>query len=157
MPSVTEAKKEEDKTPVDPPKPTPEEARLTITSLRRDFFDRNVTLNIDVAGALKKIPWPKKDEAVTVDGVCNTKDTAIKLTTTHDDSRHMDYSPTNSMCFVGKSFAAGEITVGFEHDCSAMDYNFIDDTIATFKCPKGKVSIKDLRLDPNIDLVEWLK
>jgi|GEM_PF-4673503 len=131
------------------------QSEVTVVGLRADSNDMPLTLHIKKRdGSWGEVQWPRKGGTVKLEGVCNSKkDVVVEIKTT---LRGSTYVPTSTSCFVGKQENDSSVHVGFEHDCNSTNYNKIDDTIAKFSCPDKGFKIDSLRLDPGIDLREWI-
>jgi len=128
---------------------------MTVDGLRLDGNDSAVTLRVKKRdGTWHEVAWPRKGQQIKIESVCSgTRDVTLTFEAV---LRGRTYTPSNSRCFVGKQEGSTGFTMGFEHDCSRTDYNFIDDAIAKFSCPAKNLKVDNLRWDNGINMSEWL-
>ena len=110
-------------------------------------------MSLTISPGAKIVPWPRQDETAIIEGVCTDKDTILTISVTKSSK---NYAPSQPKCFVGKPGTAADVTMGFKDDCNDDRSTSIDNAIATFTCPKGKLTVKDLRLDAGLDVADWL-
>ncbi len=131
---------------------TGDRAKLSIKGLRQDDDDVTLTIVTD-DGKTATLTWPKEGEQVDLEGMCSKPKVVLKISTVRDGET---YLPSNPQCFVGKTMYARSVAIGFEDDCNSLDYNRVDEEIALFSCPGSAVAVLALRLDPAIDMDEWI-
>jgi hypothetical protein len=128
---------------------------ISVKGLRLDSNDSAVTLRIKTReGNWIEKPWPSKGQTIEIEGVCS----GVKDVELHFEAvlRGKTYTPSNTQCFVGKQNGETGFWMGFEHDCSRTNYNYIDDAIAEFKCPAKNLKVQNLRWDNGINLGSWV-
>jgi hypothetical protein len=131
---------------------------LTITGVRKDLFSSGDIVIKDGEGVAQHVPWPDAGQTVSIQQACpQTGDEPIRLSV--EAGGH--YVPSNPQCFIGTQGMDGRIIMGFEADCDSTSYHGIDDMIAAFSCSgrsadAGPLTIEGLRIDPSIDVPDWI-